>query len=218
MAIPDPDPTRTTPRPPHRRASLVTGLTVATLALGGCGSSAATIGPASAGSSSAPPTSTTTTTTTTPSAPAVPTVVAVDDEFRTKVLAMCESMVDFQVTHQFADVEAYLHPQAGQLADVAAHLDAQPLNHALLTKAAALGTPTAGAESWAQVRATFATFAKAAKDQIDAAKTADLSRWNAAFTPVDDARTATRDALYVAGFGRNDVCSFLFAPYGGHPG
>jgi hypothetical protein len=206
--------------PAPTRFWLVAGICAAVgLSVSGCSPS----GTPTAGVTTAPSAATTpggTTTTPAPSTTSSSTAVRapdpVDPALRDKLGAVCDRMVAFNLAHQWEDVYAYSEPTVEVLPAVAAHLDAQPVNHDLPKTAAALGTPTKGTESWTRLLASFTSYATTATDQISAAKAGDLKRYLETVAAVAAVDAVVRDDLRVAGFHATDSCTFLFEPPKGH--
>lgn len=150
--------------------------------------------------------------------PAVANPDPVDSALRDKLTAMCGDMVAFNLAHQWEDVYSYLQPTADQLPGVAAHLDAEPVNHELMDRVSSFGKPTKGLTSWSRLVADLSTYAATTTDQIAAAKAGNLAHFLETVPAIREIDAQIRDDLRVAGFRPGDSCMFLFEPPKGHYG
>ena len=102
----------------------------------------------------------------------------VDAAFAKKMEALCNDWNSFASTHQYPGAA---NPQAAtveELPKIGAWIDSLPINHDLVTRAAGLGTPAAGATAWARVLVDFARYEKSVAAAAAAAKAGNLQAGN----------------------------------------
>jgi hypothetical protein len=135
---------------------------------------------------------------------------AVDTAFANKLGALCNEWNIFASNHPYPGVA---NPQAAtveELPKIGAWIDSLPINHELLAKATALGTPTTGRGSWAHVLEDFASYEKAVGAAATAAKSGGLQAWQSAEASWSAARDAVREDLLKVGIGGQSNCTLPF--------
>ena len=182
------------------------------LGVGGCSASNGSTAPPAQPA----PTSSVISTTPSPSLTASPTATAfkqdpVDAAFAKKMGALCNEWNSFASNHQYPGVA---NPQAAtveELPKIAAWIDSLTINHELLAKSTALGTPATGQASWARVLDDFASYEKAVATAATAAKSGGLQAWQSAETSWSAARDTVREDLLKVGIGgQSSSCTLPF--------
>ena len=88
--------------------------------------------------------------------------------------------------------------------------DAQPVNHEAQARLTAIGTPAQGTKDWVTVLADVGHFQTAAAQALAAARTADVSAWQTAFSRFESAKDAVRSDLAQSGFKASGSCQLVF--------
>jgi hypothetical protein len=134
----------------------------------------------------------------------------VDSVFAKKMEALCNDWNSFASNHQYPGAA---NPQAAtvdELPKIGAWIDSLPINHELVTRAAGLGTPAAGATAWARVLDDFARYEKSVATAVAAAKAGNLQAWKSTEESWAAARDTVREDLLKAGIGSQSTCSLPF--------
>jgi hypothetical protein len=134
----------------------------------------------------------------------------VDTAFANKLGALCNEWNIFASTHQYP---GGANPQAAtveELPKIGAWIDSLTINHELLVKATALGTPATGQGSWARVLEDFASYEKAVATAATTAKSGGLPAWQSAEASWSAARDTVREDLLKAGIGGQSNCTLPF--------
>jgi hypothetical protein len=200
-------------RAQRRSATLVLAAVAATAtALGACAG-----GPAAPGALVAATTSAVTSSVSSSSQSTNPTPVSssahedpVDAAFAAKVEALCVEWLRAGQAHQYTGEGGPGVATAAQLPTVAADLLAQPVNHEAQARLTAIGTPAQGTKDWVTVLADVGHFQTAAAQALAAARTADVSAWQTAFSRFESAKDAVRSDLAQSGFKASGSCQLVF--------
>ena len=147
------------------------------LGVGGCSASSGGAAPPAQPA----PTSSVISTTPSPSLTASATASAfkqdpVDAAFANKMGALCNEWNSFASTHQYPGAANAQAATVEELPKIAAWIDSLTINHELLAKATALGTPATGQASWPRVLEDFASYEKAVATAATTAKSGGLRR------------------------------------------
>jgi len=140
----------------------------------------------------------------------------VDAAFAHRLGAVCDEWNSFASTHQYP---GSTHPQAAtvvELPKIGSWIDSLTINHELVARTTALGTPTSGATAWARVLEDFARYEKAVATAAAAAKEADLQAWQPAEASWSAARESVSSDLLLAGIGGRSSCALPFIRPAGH--